>query len=322
MPSPTFLIASIAAIVAARHDRQAKIDAYHAWELEQLYNPVTPWGRQPAHGKSLAEIRAGVDDPDIPWLVFEEVRDVTHAEWGTVLTDVMQHLDDADAKHYTTGGESESERGTDIHEGTHGINFSLRYGQQEKGGFELGAKVSTLYVLDDRYVMLLEPPMSKAEVAARVPVPLRAFRYQLYVAEQEGWNDRPLYLFDEWVAYTNDTLGMIERDQLGFDDGVALTHDSIQAALEFSVYALATMQAISEEAPEHWRDHPALAAFGAWNLRRCFELWHLGGTLRDFAWTDSLAYMEELRTGKDAAKLREFARKTWGEAWTQEVMGF
>lgn len=321
MPAPLLVIGSLAAVIGARHIEHQQREAWEAW-FEPAEAPAVAWPATPAHGKSLAQVLRGVDDPAIPWLTFPALRDVTDPAWGAVLTDVMQHLTAADAAHWTDGGAGNSERATDAHEGTHGIHFSLRYARQQEGGFEVGAKVNTLYVLDDRYVMLLEPPMSKAEVAARVPQPLRAFRFQLYVAEQEGWNDRPLYLWDEWVAYTNDCATMIDREQAGLTEDLAVLHDSVQGPLEFSVYALATLLALSEEAPQHLADHPALAAFTAWNLRRAFELYELGRTIPRLRWEESEAYVAELRTGASAAALRDLARALWGPDWTKEVMGF
>ncbi len=323
MPGPALVIAGLAAVLGAR---QIQADRWAAAQPVVVIATATAgepaWPSRPAHGKALVEVLAGVDDAAIPWLTHAAVRDVTDAAWGAVLTDVQQHMSAATAKQYTDGGTTSQERATDAHEGTHGINFDLRYGQQQKGGFELGTKVNTLYVLDDRYVMLLEPPMSKAEVAARVPVPLREMRFQLYVAEQEGWNDRPLYLFDEWVAYTNGAATIIDRERRGLADKLLTIHDTGASLIEFSVYALATLQAISEEAPAHLREQPALAAFTAWNLRRAFELFELTRTIKRTRWAEAETYVAELRTGVSAAALRGFATATWGEAWTREVLGF
>ena len=44
--------------------------------------------------------------------------------------------------------------------------------------------------------------------------------------------------------------------------------------------------------------------------------------LDDFEWLDQDEYAETLRTSAAGEPLRAFARATWGEQWTQEVLGF
>lgn len=84
------------------------------------------------------------------------------------------------------------------HETTHGLHARLR-------GYR--GTHNACYCLGGRYVVLPEPRITLAQVAAAVPVKRRGSRFRNYlVSQQRWWNRQPLYIFDEWFAYYNDAL--------------------------------------------------------------------------------------------------------------------
>src|SRR5205814_1315746 len=76
-----------------------------------------------------------------------------------------------------------------------------------------GVNKSAYYLLDGRYVTLADPEGLRGFLP-HIPASLRGELYDLYLVENGG-NARvdPLYLFDEWSAYTNDVT--LAVDQLG-----------------------------------------------------------------------------------------------------------
>ena len=128
---------------------------------------------------------------------------------------------------------------------------------------------------------LLEPNVKLADVAARVPADLRGPVYEKYLIEQqggfgavpgamvEGWNDAPLYVFDEWTAYCNGAC-------VGIDYGPKeLGKRSIWAdvahSLEFTGYANALLRTVDELDPRH-SDKARLEAFVAWQTARSLAI--------------------------------------------------
>ncbi len=136
--------------------------------------------------------------------------------WGSVLYDIESHIP---SKYGTTY--RDNDRITWGHETTHGINSHLRNYFNKSG-----KKANGFYVLNGQGVIVSEPKMSKARVAQHVPSVLRGSRYNLYVAGSSAWNDRPLYIFDEWVSYNNGAAVGVDMAQkglwkAGWRDGVA-----------------------------------------------------------------------------------------------------
>ena len=52
------------------------------------------------------------------------------------------------------------------------------------------------------------------------------------------------------------------------------------------------------------------------------QLFETGRAMTELAWDDQDDYAAELRTGAATEGLRAFARATWGDAWTADVLGF
>jgi len=68
------------------------------------------------------------------------------------------------------------------------------------------------------------------EISGIIPKELRGNIYQLYVVSQaRSWNDRPLYLFDEWVSYQNGSI-------LRVAENLSERADSVTSMLEMAAY--------------------------------------------------------------------------------------
>ena len=166
------------------------------------------------------------------------------------LADIEGHMDYSQA-HGTSYRDNDKD--TWAHETTHGINSVLRNMPQ------YGQDWGVLYLLNDDAVALKQPPTTISAVARRIPPEQRGMAYNLYLLQsQSSWNNRPLYLFDEWVAYTNCTMVGIEY---GLDCA-----SSTQQMAEFTICA----QALLDEVKAHPNgyDYTKLEAFVKWHSGR------------------------------------------------------
>lgn len=117
---------------------------------------------------------------------------------------------------------------TTTHETTHGVNADIRN--------STGGRVNAFYMLRNSAIVVNEPNFSKSAVAQYVPDNLKGDRYSMYVEGMTEWNDRPLYLWDEYTAYTNGAYCAAEIQSKEWSDWA-------MGPLEFSVYSLAVMAA-------------------------------------------------------------------------------
>jgi len=245
----------------------------------------------------------------VDWLDFPDQQSDSDPRWCDVLTDIRNHLPASYGDYYW-----DSDLVTAAHETTHGINSVLRNDYNDTGDTANG-----FYALGDRAAIVVEPDIRKSQVNAYVPASLRGPRYQTYLVGQTDWDDTPLYLWDEWVAYTNGAAAGVDLVQCGkWSYG---WRDAVMGPLEFTVYALAVGRAVAALDPGYFADYPQFREFLAWNARRAMDLYRAGSQMADFAWTDQDDYYQALRTGGDAEPLRAFARDTYGDAWASQVLG-
>lgn len=88
------------------------------------------------------------------------------------------------------------DRMTEAHENTHQIHSEIRQ--------RLGPGRNAFYCLNDKVVVFDEPPVRLSDVTKRAT---RGEVYRLYLVDaQRWWNDQPLYVLDEMVAYTNGAI--------------------------------------------------------------------------------------------------------------------
>ncbi|MFO0649783.1 MAG: hypothetical protein U0326_26430 [Polyangiales bacterium] len=243
------------------------------------------------------------------WVTWRGQHTRSNASWGTALTDIIQHLPLSYGDTY-----ADSDLVTYGHETTHGINSHARNYLNETR-----RRANGFYCMSDRVAIIVEPAIRKSAVASYVPASLRGSRFGTYITGASSWDDTPLYIFDEWVAYTNgsEVAVNLARSGLwryGWRDGVAGT-------LEFTAYALALGMAVEAGDPGYFRDHTQFRAFLAWNVRRAMDLYRIGSVIESFRWDTQDAYYRALRESPDAEALRAFARRVYGRPWAAEVLG-
>lgn len=134
-----------------------------------------------------------------------------------VVRDVESHMSQSSFNYFK--GDTAT---TTVHECTHGINSDLR------NKFYPGGRHNCFYLLNSQYAHFPEPNWKKREVIPYVPPEYRSgILWDTYVAKS-NWDDQPLYLWDEWVAYVNGSeLGEVY---------------SINHALVFGFYAGAVLK--------------------------------------------------------------------------------
>ena len=153
--------------------------------------------------------------------------------------------------------------------------------------------------------VIVEPPTTIRAAAAKVPQSLRGGVYNLYMVQQAGsWNDTPLYIFDEWVAYTNGS-------EVRKDLGITGRAETVTYMMEFNVYSMSLAMVVKEKGGY---DDTQFKAFLMWNMERSVKIYN--------SEPEATAYLNKLRTNGDAENLRAFARSYFGAEWCKEILGF
>lgn len=241
---------------------------------------------------------------------YGETHTASGASWGTVLTDIVRHLPRSygdtyyDSDHVTYG-----------HETSHGIHSHIRNTMNDTG-----SRANGFYLPGGRACLVREPSMRKSHVAAHIPSTLRWTRYSLYITGSSAWDDTPLYVWDEWNAYVNGAEVGIDR----YDAGLWTSgwRGTVDGVIEFVVYGIAVGMAAAEREPGYFAREPNFLAFLAHELERSMALFRRGQVISVMRWDEQDAYYERLRTGTEAAPMRDWVRARFGAEWTTRVMGF
>lgn len=158
-------------------------------------------------------------------------------------------------------------------------------------------RVNAVYVGQDRYLILEEPGIRKRDAAAIVPKELRGSRYGLYMAGQTAWDDSPLYVWDEWVAYRNGAQAACD----GFDAGKYNERsDQPIGPIEFQTYGICVLIAAEQKRV----DIEYLLPFARWHWKACWNTYH--EAQKRFEWKTPL--FENLRTGASAKPIRDWLK--------------
>jgi hypothetical protein len=222
--------------------------------------------------------------------------------------DVAEHLPSSYGDQYYF-----DEAITWAHEQTHGINSELRNNHNDTG-----KRINGLYVMEDCGVILVEPDIRKSDANQYVPMALRGYRYDTYMAGQQAWDDTPTYIFDEWVAYTNGGVVGVEMVELGvFGEE---WQDGVYGQLEFIVYSMAIGMAVEAGDPTYFASNTQFKEFLAWNARRAMDVFRKGRVMSQFTWDTQDTYFETLRSGAAGADIRAFMAQTWGQAFVDDLL--
>lgn len=275
-----------------------------------------------------------VPDPPKPvkvepkFINYPKLRNVDNASLGKSLQDIDSHMPAGHTFKF-------SNKVTWAHETTHGINSSIR-----NKNISLG-NINAFYCLEDRGCIIYEPKTTIAKVAPVIPKGLRGPSYDLYlVSQRKDWNDRPLYIFDEWIAYTNGSETGRELNYSGWYYELLQAHN-------FNVYAICVAMTVKKECPDY--DDTQMKAFMMWNIERTFRLMEpMKGMIVEYPEPvvgedhnkplhehpeppvgddknpvdDATKYVEKVRTSPEGEEIRKFARSYFGAEWCKKVYGF
>ena len=156
-------------------------------------------------------------------------------------------------------------------------------------------------------MLLDEPGIKKSDIIAFVPASLRGDRFALYVENQKEWEDTPLYIFDEWVAYVNGSEVVLEEAAKKKPAGRS---NEIFACAEFAVYATALGMAVEKHDARYFTDNDQFRAFLAWHVQRSLATYRKGAAQREFAWKPE--YFRMLKSGAEGKAMRDFCATGWG----------
>jgi len=227
------------------------------------------------------------------WITVQPTRQSTPSYRLPILIDIESHL-------WNGHPYADRDTSTHAHEGTHGINGLLRNSTGKKAFYVLNGKA-----------FVFEPLLSKNLYRAKefVPASLRGGCYW-YMQPGHWWYYDPSHIIDEFTAYTN---GSIARNQMGRTD----RRDTVAFTLEFIVYSSCVFICDTRHAQaEQWKDKE-YKTFMKWSIERAMLVYKKSNTRNT-----NEAYLQRLRTSKDAMKLRESMRAWYGKAWTRKVLGF
>ena len=254
----------------------------------QPVNPITPLPHtpdKPEPQKPQPEV--------IP--IFVEVPEFRKSEEGSVYGDILSHSQEAPF------GDAHG-RATNAHETGHGIHSYLR----NKYTREMGKKVNGFYCLGGRGCVIEEPKIRKSDANKFVPENLRSYRWSTYMTGQMAWDDTPLYIYDEWVAYVLGGKTNVDDVQHGRYKGGWT--DGVSGCLGFSIYATAICMAVKEKDPAYWESNTQFKNFTIWMLKEAHRTYMMGHTMDQFKWEKQDQLLNNLLTASEGEPIRRFMR--------------
>lgn len=262
-----------------------------------------PPGQPPADPPTSGNTAVG----QVEFINFPASKNLSNSTWGPLLTDIENHLPSSYGTQYRDQSPS-----THAHETTHGINSHIRNYLNKTG-----RKANGFYVGNNRAVVLIEPNLRKSAAVPFVPNSLRGSRFNLYLLGMGAWDDTPLYIFDEWVAYTNGALVAVDQAKRGlWRQGWT---DGVYGALEFTAYSFALAMAVAQRDPQYFAKYPQFKAFMAFQAKRAMDAFRAGRNLKEFKYDKQETFSRNLVSGSDSAPMRDFIKKNWGEGFWNEV---
>jgi hypothetical protein len=257
----------------------------------------------------LGQPRAPAEEPGdhVLWLEFPVQKGGSHPAWGRFLNDIENHLPERYGGKYAS-----ADAITHAHETTHAINSHITNHFNDTGKPAYG-----FYVGENKAALLLEPTLKLSQVAPFIPQALRGSRYHLYFIEQQKYfENQPLYLLDEWTAYTNGALAGIELAERSADWDSRC--DAVVGSLEFSVYGIGLALAIKQHDPDYLRTNRQFTEFLAHELRRSAAVYRRGILQERFRWERSLE--ATLLQSEDARAFRALVADLYGPRLTLEKL--
>ncbi|MDQ7825698.1 MAG: hypothetical protein RDV48_23055 [Candidatus Eremiobacteraeota bacterium] len=233
---------------------------------------------------------------------------------GNFLNDIESHLPSRYGSQYR-----DRDPVTWSHETTHGINAHISNQNYNSGG----RRNTGLYVGGDKGVVLENPNMRKSDVKEHIPQALRGSRYNLYLNQQQAFENEPHYLLDEWASYTNGLQTGVDLGKMGKGRPDNIVGLGVMGALEFTAYSFAEAKAIAEKDPSYWNSEKGkqYKEFMAWHGLRAMDLVREGSPLEKNKEGGQDQYLNELRSGASSKALRDFIAKEFGEDYLRRLLG-
>jgi hypothetical protein len=150
---------------------------------------------------------------------------------NTLYADVINHC--RSYKNFIVSGSKIST----CHETSHGCSSEIRNSE--------GGKVNGFYVGNNRAAVIPEPPgVRKSDAIPFIPKSLQGGRYNLYIINQREWDDRPLYIYDEFNAYIIAAYCAIDlKEKENYIENGRI----IDGPIEFCSYATAILMATAKK---------------------------------------------------------------------------
>lgn len=244
----------------------------------------------------------------LKFVEWPKVRDVQNPKWGTILNDIDSHMP---AGHIY----ADADMVTHAHETTHGINANIR------NKFQVGMKIpGGFYCLENRAIVIEGPNgITLSDVADNVPVQLRGSIYNLYLVEQRRhWNTVPLYVLDEFVAYSNGSAAGLDLAKKNLWVGDRRS-DTISHMLEFLVYSTVLAKTIKEKASLY--DDAIFKGFFVWSIDRSLRLFKKSKQFELFRDDKCDAYLDTFKRNHELIDfLQDYARTRLENYGTSEFL--
>ena len=253
----------------------------------------------------LAEASSNLSDVSIDDLQIIQLSKVRNANLGGyVLNDIVSYYMNGSAcMSYTTY--AASEKPTYAHEATHGLNACIRNNKNNTG-----KKANGFYLLEGKAAVVVEPSIRKSTVGSYVPSNLRNLditnRFNTYVTGMSEWDDTPLYIFDEWMAYINgakEAISLTKNNQL-----ISNEHGLVHGAIEFMVYASALIKAASEK-DSSFDSNTQLKALYKYLFKTTVSLYNQGKGNSRLVGSEAESYMSKFKS----SDLYSFISKNFGD---------
>lgn len=240
------------------------------------------------------------------WTIIKPTRQITE-NWPPTLKDIESHMP---ANHPYR----DKRHVTHAHETTHGLNSRIR--SQEitiVNGLPIPqstANNNASYVLNDKAFIAAEPPTTLSIIASKVPDSLKGMAYRLYLIDQQRyWQNQPLYVFDEWSAYTNGLNTALDEN-----GGDGTYSDTLQM-IEFIIYSLTLATIINKT---NYNDTDNINKYVKWQITRCMQLYNKATKISQLMSESITNYLNKLKTANDGEPLRQHVKTTYGEnTWNE-----
>lgn len=217
------------------------------------------------------------------------------------------------------------DRDTHVHENTHLLDNDLGNAKSKEGGYK--TRVWAFYFGKGCLCYVNDPKITKTQVKEFLPPGLQYERFKTYLNTKypyrspdgqvdiaDTYEDSPLLVWDEWVAYTNGTQQALWDEERTPKDK-ALKTSGPEACLEFSIYATAVSMAIKKNNPDAWKDEQTRAVF-RYQFKRAMKTYREAMTYERFRFTPEHC---KAFFGPAGDPLRKFLKEEFGQEFVDDV---